>query len=163
MTALYDALYLALNEAAHGRHAKRAVLLVTDGQDNSSRYRLEELRQQLKESDVIVYAVGVVNPNDDTSFGYGGRAILEELAALSGGRVFFPTSEKELNDALEDLAVELRHQYVIGFTPAAAAKQDGWHDVRVKLDETRDSRGKKVKTVQRTRVGFYDVPPARRH
>jgi Ca-activated chloride channel family protein len=164
MTALYDALYLALNGAAHGRHSRRAVVLLTDGQDNVSSYKFKELRQQLMESDVTVYAVGIVDTNNDSSaLGYGGRAILEDLTGLSGGRAFFPETEKELNAAFEDLAVELRNQYVIGFAPAADAKPGGWHEVRVKLAEVRDGRGKKLKTVQRTRVGFYDVPPARRH
>ena len=162
LTALYDSLYLALNEAARGRHAKRAVVLVTDGQDNSSHYKFKELRQQLMESDVTVYAVGIVNENDDSSLGYGGRATLEELAAMSGGRVFYPTTTKELNSAFEDLARELRNQYVIGFAPASDAKKDGWHEVRVRVGEVRDARGKKVEAVPRFRAGFYDVPPPRR-
>ena len=157
-TAIYDSLYLALNQAARGRHAKRAVVLVTDGQDNVSRYNFKELTRQLKESDVAVYAVGIFGPNDETSLGYGGRAILEELAGLSGGRVFFPETERDLNAAFDDLAKELRNQYVIGFAPANAGGRDGWHEVRVKLGEVR-AAGKKVKAFARTRSGFYDVLP----
>ena len=160
LTALYDALYLALNEAARGRHAKRAVVLVTDGQDNVSHYKFVELKRQLKESDVTVYAVGLVQ-HDDSAIVYGGRAVLEELAAMSGGRVFYPSSPKDLNAAFEDLARELRNQYVIGFAPAADAKKDGWHEVRVRVGEVRDGSGKKVKAVPRFRAGFYDVPPPR--
>ena len=162
-TTFYDALYLGLNQAARGRHAKRAILLVTDGQDNASLYKFEELRRQLKESDVTVYAVGIASTLDDSALDYGGRSILEELAELSGGRVFFPSTQKELNAAFEDLAKELRNQYVIGFAPADAGKKDGWHEVRVRLGEVRDGGGKKIKAVPRARVGFYDVPPARRH
>jgi len=160
-TALYDALYLALNQAARGRHSKRVVLLITDGQDNRSLYKFEELRRQLKESDVTVYAVGIVDASSDSALGYGGRAVLEELAVMSGGRVFFPATERELNSSLAYLAVELRNQYVIGFAPAAEAQKDGWHEVRVKLGEVH-AAGKKVKAVARARAGFYDVPPARR-
>ena len=162
-TAFYDAAYLALNQAARGRHSKRALVLVTDGQDNNSHYKLEEVKQQLKESDVIVYTVGIINPHDESSaVGYHGRAVLEELASMSGGRAFFPETEKDLNAALEDLAKELRNQYVIGFAPAAEAKKDGWHELRVKLGEVR-AGGKKVKAVARTRAGFYDVPPPGRN
>jgi Ca-activated chloride channel family protein len=160
-TALYDALYLALNQAARGRHSKRVVLLITDGQDNRSLYKFEELKRQLRESDVTVYAVGIVYANNESSLGYGGRAVLEQLAVMSGGKVFFPSTERELNSSLAYLAVELRNQYVIGFAPASAGQDDGWHEVRVKLDEIR-ADGKKVKAVARTRAGFYDVPPARR-
>lgn len=163
ITAFYDALYLALNQVARGRHAKRAVLLVTDGQDNGSQYKFEELKRQLKESDVTVYALGIVFPNnDDSALGYGGRAVLEELAQMSGGRVFFPSTGRELNGSLEELALELRNQYVIGIAPAAEAKKDGWHEVRVRLGEVR-AGGRKVKAVARARAGFYDVPPPRRH
>jgi Ca-activated chloride channel family protein len=160
-TALYDALYLALNQAARGRHSKHVVLLITDGQDTRSLYKFEELKRQLKESDVTVYAVGLVYPNSDAALGYGGRAVLEELASTSGGRVFFPSTERELNASLVYLAEELRNQYLISIAPAAEAKPDGWHEVRVKLGEVH-AAGKKVKTVPRVRAGFYDVPPARR-
>lgn len=161
-TAFYDAVYLALNEAAHGRHAKRALLLVTDGQDNGSHYKWPELRRQLKESDVTVYAVGITSPHPPSHLDYEGRAVLEELAAVSGGRAFFPETEKDFNAAFQDIAAELRNQYVIGFAPAEAEKKDGWHDVRVRLGEVRDGSGRKVKAVPRFRAGFYDVPPARR-
>lgn len=160
-TAVFDAVYLGLNQAARGRHQKRALVLVTDGQDNASVYRFRELQRQLRESDVTVYAVAIVSPGEDSSLGYGGRAILEELAEMSGGRVFFPESERDLNAAFEDLARELRNQYVIGFAPAAKAKKDGWHEVRVRVGEVR-AGGKKVKAVARAREGFYDVPPPRR-
>ncbi len=161
-TALYDALYLALNHAARGRHAKRAVLLITDGQDNVSHYKFTDVRRQLRESDVTVYAVGIMSPNDESSLGYGGRAILEELADMSGGRAFFAETEQQLNAAFDDLARELRNQYIIGFAPAETGKRDGWHEVRVKLSGEVRAGGKKVKAVARTRAGFYDVPPVRR-
>jgi Ca-activated chloride channel homolog len=162
-TALYDALYLALNQAARGKHRRRALLLVTDGQDNASRYTFRDVKRMLKETDVMVYAVGIVDPEmSDSALGYEGRRNLEELAKLSGGRVLFPQTVQELNSAMEAVADELRSQYVIGFVPASAGDRDGWHEVRVRLNEIRDDRGKKLKTVLRTRAGFYDVPPARR-
>ena len=92
-----------------------------------------------------------------------GRAILEELAGMSGGRVFYADTERDLNAAFEDLAKELRNQYVIGFAPAAEAKKDGWHEVRVKLVGEFRNNGKKVKPVLRARPGFYDVPSPRRN
>lgn len=162
-TAFFDALYLALNEAARGRHRKRAVLLFTDGQDNMSRFTFQEVRRMLRESDVTVYAVGIVSGSDDSALGYGGRTIIEELAGLSGGAAYFPSMAKELDAALDAVASELRSQYLISFAPAAAAKKDGWHAVHLKLGEVRDGRGKKVKTILRAREGFYDVPPPRQH
>lgn len=162
LTALYDALYLALNQAARGKHRKRAVVIVTDGHDNASRYTFREVERMIKESDVTVYAVGITGPEDDSALTYDWRSTLEALAKLSGGRALFPRGGQELNSAMEAVADELRSQYVIGFAPASDGDRDGWHEVRVKLKEIRDGRGKKLKTVLRTRAGFYDVPPARR-
>ncbi|HEX8337370.1 MAG TPA: hypothetical protein VF621_11615, partial [Pyrinomonadaceae bacterium] len=138
-----------------------AILLVTDGQDNASRYSFDEVKRMLKESDATVYAVWIANPEGDSALGYGGRLELQELAKLSGGRALFPSTVQELNSAMEVVADELRNQYVIGFAPAPAGKKDGWHEVRVRLGEVRDGSGRKLKTVLRTRAGFYDAPPAR--
>src|SRR5205085_2233039 len=74
-TALYDAVYLGVNKVTRGTHTKKAILLISDGQDNSSRYTFSELRRLLKESDVIIYAVGIVDGHDNSELGYGGRAI----------------------------------------------------------------------------------------
>src|SRR5947209_1287564 len=117
-TALYDAVYLGVNKVTRGVHPKKAILLISDGQDNSSRYTFSQLRRQLEESDVIIYAVGIVDSNDNNSgLGYGGRAILEELAGVSGGKAFFPSTSAEMNDTFERIALELRTQYSIGFRP----------------------------------------------
>ena len=94
------------------------------------------------------YAVGVVSPNGDAALDYAGRALLEELAFVSGGKALFPSSGGELD---ED----------IGFAPSAAAKRDGRHEVSVKVGEARVG-GRQVKVYARTRAGFYDVPPPRR-
>jgi Ca-activated chloride channel family protein len=157
-TALYDALYLAVSHAGRGKHRKRAILLITDGQDNVSHYNFSELRRQVKESDVIIYTVSLAGANDNSELGYGGRAILEELAGVSGGKSYFPTRGQsgELYDSMERIAIELRAQYMIGFTPAPATRKDGWHEVRVKLTELHDERGKKLKVYLRGRPGFYD-------
>ncbi|HYH85509.1 MAG TPA: VWA domain-containing protein, partial [Pyrinomonadaceae bacterium] len=101
-TALYDACYLGVERVSRsGAHKKRAILLISDGQDNSSRYTFKELTRLLKESDVIIYAVGIVDGHDDSQLGYSGRAILEELAGVSGGKAFFPSTSAEMNDTFE--------------------------------------------------------------
>lgn len=161
-TALYDTLYLALNQAERGRYTRRVVLLLTDGQDNVSTYTFKELRRQLAESDVLVYAVAISDPaSGNSALDDAGRSILAELTKLSGGRAFYPETAKDLDVALESLARELRSQYAIVFAPSAEARKDGWHEVRVRLGEVR-AGGNKVKVEARARAGFYDVPPPRR-
>ena len=161
-TALYDALYLAVARAERGRHAKRVVLLVSDGQDNSSRYTRDELKRRLKESDVVLYAVAPVPDGDDSVLGYGGRDTLQELTSISGGKVLFALSVDGLHAAMQAAAQILRRQYTVGFVPAPTARRDGWHSLSVRVGEGRDARGKKVKTYVSARAGFYDVPPPRR-
>jgi Ca-activated chloride channel family protein len=136
-TALYDACYLGVEKVTRGTHQKKAVLLISDGQDNSSRYTFSELRRQLKETDVIIYAVGIVGEGDDGSLGMGGRAILEELAAVSGGKAFFPSTGAEMNDTFERIALELRTQYSIGYRPSNFANDGRWHKLKVKVQPPR--------------------------
>jgi Ca-activated chloride channel homolog len=136
-TALYDATYLGVERVTRGTHKKRAILLISDGQDNSSRYTFSELKRLLKESDVIIYAIGIVSANDDTALGYGGRAILEELAGVSGGKAFFPSTGAEMNDTFERIALELRTQYSIGYRPSSFANDGKWHKLKIKVQPPR--------------------------
>jgi len=136
-TALYDATYLGVERVTRGTHPKRAVLLISDGQDNSSRYTFSELKRLLKESDVIIYAIGIVSGSDDTQLGYGGRAILEELAGVSGGKAFFPSTSAEMNDTFERIALELRTQYSIGYRPSNFANDGKWHKLKIKVQPPR--------------------------
>ncbi|HEX8283737.1 MAG TPA: VWA domain-containing protein [Pyrinomonadaceae bacterium] len=136
-TALYDATYLGVERVTRGAHKKRAILLISDGQDNSSRYTFSELKRLLKESDVIIYAIGIVGAGDDSQLGYGGRAILEELAGVSGGKAFFPSTGAEMNDTFERIALELRTQYSIGYRPSAFANDGKWHKLKIKVQPPR--------------------------
>jgi Ca-activated chloride channel family protein len=136
-TALYDATYLGVERVSRGAHPKRAILLISDGQDNSSRYTFTELRRLLKESDVIIYAVGIVDGHDDSALGYTGRAILEELSGVSGGKAFFPSTSAEMNDTFERIALELRTQYSIGYRPTNFANDGKWHKLKIKVQPPR--------------------------
>ena len=90
-TALYDACYLGVEKVQRGAHPKRALLLISDGQDNNSRYTFGELRRLLKESDVTLYGIGILSGSDaGSSMGMEGQGILDELASVSGGKAFFP-------------------------------------------------------------------------
>jgi Ca-activated chloride channel family protein len=150
-TALYDACYLGVERVTRGAHPKRAVLLISDGQDNSSRYTFTELRRMLKESDVIIYAVGIVDGGDESALGYGGRAILEELAGVSGGKAFFPSTGAEMNDTFERIALELRTQYSIGFRPTNFVNNGKWHKLKIRVQPPRGF----PRLFVRGREGYY--------
>ena len=131
-TALYDASYLALEHVMRGVYPKRAILIISDGQDNNSRYTFSDLRRSLMESDVMVYAIGI-NGGIGVGPAVYGNLVLDELASVSGGKVFFPRNSTQMNEALEQIALELRHQYSIGYRPSNFTVDGKWHRVRVKV------------------------------
>jgi Ca-activated chloride channel family protein len=133
-TALYDACYLGVERVQRGTHPKRALLLISDGQDNNSRYTFSELRRVLKESDVVLYAIGILGGSDmGSSLGMEGQSVLDELAAVSGGKAFYPRSAAEMDDIFEQIALELRHQYSIGYRPPNFVNDHKWHKIKVKV------------------------------
>jgi Ca-activated chloride channel family protein len=135
-TAFYDAVYLAATKVQRGVHPKRALLVISDGQDNNSRYTFSELRRMLKESDVIIYAVGI-EESGGGDLPMTGRAILEEIAAVTGGKAFFPNTSAEMDDVFERIALELRTQYSIGFRPSNFANDGRWHRLKIKVQPPR--------------------------
>jgi Ca-activated chloride channel family protein len=159
-TAFYDALHLALERSARGRHAKRVVVAFTDGQDNSSKRSFAKVRRAARESDVLFYAVSLPS-GDEGAANYVGQSILSELSVSSGGMALFPEAGHELLASADLLAVELRSQYALSFAAAPSEKRDGWHELKVRLNEVRDEKGKPVKLNVRAREGFYDAPAVR--
>jgi Ca-activated chloride channel homolog len=131
-TALYDAVYLGIEKVMRGAYQKRAVLVISDGEDNASRYSFNELRRSLRESGVTVYAIGVTENLLARKGAPNGRETLEELAFVSGGKAFFP-SVSEMPEVFDRIALELRHLYSIGYRPTDLAGRGEWHRVKVKV------------------------------
>jgi Ca-activated chloride channel family protein len=154
-TALYDACYLGVERVTRGTRQKKAMLIISDGQDNASRYNFGEVRRLMKESDVTVYAVGIMDKGDAGSvMGMQGQAFLDELTSVTGGKSFYPQTDVEMDEIFERIALELRHQYSIGFTPKDFTPDGKWHKVKVKV---KPPRGLSRLTV-RTREGYYASP-----
>ncbi|MFN7944528.1 MAG: VWA domain-containing protein [Blastocatellia bacterium] len=123
-TALFDATYLALEKVRQGRHPKKALLIISDGEENSSRYSYGELRKTLKETDAQIYAIGISQ--------YGnGVGTLENITETTGGLTFFPQEESEVTDIYTRIALMLRHQYVIGYYPTDATNESRWHKLKL--------------------------------
>ncbi|MFL6230671.1 MAG: VWA domain-containing protein [Pyrinomonadaceae bacterium] len=131
-TALYDACYLGLNKVSRGTLPRRALLVISDGQDNSSRHTRDELRNLLKESDVRIYTIGV-GENDSEYSTLLGEKVLTEIADESGGKYFHPQSAEGMYETFERIALELRQQYALGYRPPNFTTDGSWHRVKVKL------------------------------
>jgi Ca-activated chloride channel family protein len=154
-TALYDAVYLGVDKVTRGAHQKRALLIISDGQDNASRYNFGEVRRLMKESDVVTYAVGILGGSDANSqLGMQGQAFLDELTSVSGGKSFYPQTDVEMDEIFERIALELRHQYTVGYTPKDFKPDGKWRKVKVKVKRL---RGLPRLTV-RSREGYYATP-----
>lgn len=154
-TALYDACYLGVEKVTRGTHQKKALLIISDGQDNASRYNFGEVRRLLKESDVVVYAVGILDGGDaSSSMGMQGQSFLDELTSVTGGKAFYPQTNVEMDEIFERIALELRHQYSIGYTPKDFQPDGKYHKVKVKV---KPPRGLPRLTI-RNREGYYATP-----
>jgi Ca-activated chloride channel family protein len=154
-TALYDACYLGVERVTRGAHQKKALLIISDGQDNASRYNFKEVRRLMKESDVVIYSVGILDSKDNASpDGLIGQSYLDELASVTGGKSFYPNTAVEMDEIFERIALELRHQYSIGYVPSNFEPNGEWHRVKVKV---KPPRGLPRLTV-RSREGYYATP-----
>lgn len=132
-TAVYDAVYLGVEKVMQGSHPKKVVLLISDGEDNNSRYSYRELRRRLRESEVIIYAIGF-GGYYPLKGGLNGRETLKELASTSGGKAFFPKGQVDMDEAFEQIALEIRHLYSISYYPTDFAVNGKWHRLRVKVN-----------------------------
>lgn len=151
-TTLYDAVYLGLEKMKQGHNPKKAILLITDGEDTRSRYSLINVRNAVKESDVQIYAIGIVNSYySDFSQGRSGRAILEEMTEITGGKAYFPNSVYELEDICTKIAIELKNQYVLGYASTNPAKDGRWRKIKVKLNAPKGLPSLSV----RSKTGYF--------
>src|SRR5690606_30533182 len=117
-----------------------------------------ELQRLLKESDVIIYAIGIMGDSDANSpLGMQGQAILDELASISGGRAFFPRTTAEMNEIFERIALELRHQYSIGYRPKDFVPDGRWRRIKVKVNPPRGL----PRLYVRSREGYYAIAKPR--
>lgn len=150
-TALYDAVYLGLEKVMRGTHSKKILLVISDGEDNDSRYTFQEIKRRLQESDAIVYAIGVGGYFSVVKGGLNGREILKELASTSGGKAFFPGGADEMTEVFERIALEVRHLYSIGYYPSNFTADGRRHRLKVKLILPEGSPRLSV----RSREGYY--------
>jgi Ca-activated chloride channel family protein len=151
-TALYDACYLGIERLTRGAYPKRVLLLITDGRDNNSHYDFEEVRHLLQESDVVFYSIIVADPIQLTGKpGARVRSPMEGMAEITGGRAFFLSSGTQMDEVFEQIALELRHQYSVGYRPQTFSSDSKWHRIRVKVMPSNGTPHVSV----RSRAGYY--------
>ena len=132
-TALLDAIYLGINKMHQAKYQKRALLIISDGGDNHSRYTESEIRSVVKEADVQIYAIGVYDHYFASSEERYGPVLLSDIADLTGGRAYTIDNPNDLADVATKIGIELRNQYVIGYRPKNPTHDGKWRKIKVKL------------------------------
>ncbi len=133
-TALLDAIYFGVAKMKDARHERKALLVVSDGGDNRSRYTEGEVRAKVREADVEIYSIGIFDPYAATPEERTGPQLLEDLSDVTGGRMFRVDDIDELGDIAEKISTELRNQYVIGYRPLDLSRDGKWRKVKVKVN-----------------------------
>jgi len=135
-TALLDAIYLGLTQMKNARHSRRALLIISDGGDNHSRYSERDIKRLVREADTQLYSIGIFDPLRNgarTPEELNGPSLLAEITELTGGRTFTADDPNELSDIATKIGEELRNQYVLGYRPSNKARDVRWRKIKIKL------------------------------
>ena len=132
-TALLDAIYLGVSKMRQAKYQKKALLIISDGGDNHSRYTEGEIKSTVKEADVLIYAIGIYDHYMATPEEALGPALLGEVAEITGGRSFTIDNPNDLADVATKIGIELRNQYVLGYRPKNPGHDGKWRKIKVKL------------------------------
>jgi Ca-activated chloride channel homolog len=132
-TALLDAIYLGVSKMRQAKYPKKALLIISDGGDNHSRYTEGEIRSMVKEADILIYAIGLYDHYFPTEEERLGPTLLSDVTELTGGRAFTIDNPNDLADVSTKIGIELRNQYVIGYRPKNPMRDGKWRKIKVKL------------------------------
>jgi VWFA-related protein len=157
-TALYDAVYASLDHVKLGNRDKKTLLVITDGEDNASRYTFEELLKYAQKSDAVIYTIGLLGSEEPGGLFkiHGGSAhraakILEKVAEATGGEAYFPKSLDDVQITCEQIAHDIRNQYTLAYYPSNAKKDGTFRTVRIDAF----ANGSHAKLAVRTKPGYY--------
>ena len=151
-THLFDAVYLAAAEVLKKEVGRKAIILITDGQDQGSKLTRQDAIKAAQKVDTIIYGILFVDRAfyGYGGFGYSGESTLKNMAEETGGRVFQARNDKELNGAFAQISEELRNQYSLGYSPSNATRDGSYRRIDLKVHQG----GYRVQA----RKGYYALP-----
>ena len=153
LTPLFDAVYIGLQKTKSASNPRRALLLITDGEDNHSRYSFADVKEFAKEQDVQIYAIGIVDSfSSGLARGRTGRQVIEDLVQITGGQAFFPDSVYELEDICTKIGLELRNQYVLGYRSTNTTTDGKWRKIHLRVNPP---KGLRTTLTVRGKSGYY--------
>jgi VWFA-related protein len=128
-TALYDAIYLACGEKLNGEAGRKAIVIVTDAQDEGSRVKLDEAIESAQRTDTVIHVLLVADPR------YGGNTgVARKLTEDTGGRLIIVNSEKKMEEAFDQISEELRSQYTLGYYPTNNSRDGKFRKIKLDVD-----------------------------
>lgn len=159
-TSLYDAVTLAAKHlGANGFHDKKVLLVISDGEDNHSKYKLKEVLESIRESKIIIYSIGLLGPDSgdyNMMFDDTGKRALKQLAEVTGGAAYFPKGTREVEQVCMRIARDLRNQYTIGYRPTNEKLDGSWRKTIVRVTPPKTA----PKVQVRTKQGYYAPKPS---
>lgn len=149
-TALRDAIIGSLDHLKKGAKDKKVLLVVTDGEDNASHNSLEKTLREIQKTDTVIYTIGLLG-NEGKKEAKRAKKVLQDIAAASGGLAYFPESVDDVHTICEQVAHDIRNQYILAYYPTNSRRDGTFRAVTVEVIPPR-GRGK---LVPRTRNGYY--------
>ncbi len=139
-TALLDAIYLSMNEMKHASHNRKAILILSDGGDNDSRYTTREIKRLVREKDIQIYSIGILEPLGARFRSLEeaeGPTLLDDISRETGGRLYEADDPNELPGIALRIGAALRNEYVLGYAPSEAKRDGKYHRVQVKIERAK--------------------------
>lgn len=149
-TALYDAIIGSLDHLKKGKKEKKVLLIVTDGEDNTSRNSLEKTLREIQKTDTVIYTIGLLEQESKKNAKNAKKALIA-IAQASGGVAYFPENVGDVHEICEQVAHDIRHQYTLAYYPSNTARDGSFRTVHVDVIPPRGTG----KLVARTRNGYY--------
>ncbi len=157
-TALYDAVYASLDHVKLGNRDKKVLLIISDGEDNASRYTFDELLRYAQKSNATIYTIGLLGSQEPGGLfkvhgasSHRAAKILEKIAEATGGQAYLPKSLDEVQSTCEGIAHDIRNQYTLAYYPTNAKRDGTFRNVRVEAF----AAGNHARLAVRTRPGYY--------
>ncbi len=135
-TALLDAVHMGLMKLQSARYPRRALLIISDGGDNSSRYSLREIKNEVEESDVEVYAIGLFDDGLPLLKSFDeklGKHVLSTVTEASGGRTITVGNLARLSEVATTISLAMRNQYLLGYRPTNTSRNGKWRKIKVRI------------------------------
>lgn len=150
-TSLLDAIYMGIHKMKDARYSRRALLIISDGGDNHSRYTDRDVKSAVREADILIYAVGTYDRYATTQEELLGPELLQNVAGVTGGQAYTLSNVVEMPEVTRAIGTRLRHQYMLTYSPQTRSRDGKWHKISVKLRLPKRSSFLRVSA----RTGYY--------